>query len=69
MKALSGVLLGLVGYTAWKLSEPEPGGPADIPSRIARLKVEWFKATAQGKMAGDARRTQMEREFEAIFRK
>jgi hypothetical protein len=69
MKTSMGLVLGLIGYGAWKLSEPQPGEPSDIKGRLERLKQEWSRATEQGKLAGEARRRQMEQEFEAIFNK
>ena len=69
MKTITGIALGVVGYAAWKLSEPGPGEPADVPSRFERLKKELVHATQQGREAGALRRAQMEAEFEAIFKK
>ncbi|HEV3311232.1 MAG TPA: hypothetical protein VG815_12015 [Chloroflexota bacterium] len=69
MKTVTGVVLGLVGYAAWRLSEPEPGESAEFSARIERLKDEWRRATEQGKAAGETRRKQMEQEFDSIFKK
>jgi hypothetical protein len=68
MKTAFGLLLGIVGYGAWKISEPSAGESADIGARLARLKVEWLKATDQGRLAGQAKRLQLESEFDAIFK-
>jgi len=69
MKTITGLLVGLAGYTAWRLSDPGPGESSKLPARIERLKMEWRKATDQGRTAGEARRLQMENEFEAVFKK
>ncbi|GEM_PF-5892063 len=68
MRLIAGALLGLVGYAAWSLSEPRPGEPSDFSSRLDRLRTEWNQALSEGKIAGEARRAQMQAEFEAIFK-
>ena len=68
MKTLAGVVLGVVGYAAWRLSEPGPGESSELPARMARLKMQWRKATDEGRAAGEAKRRQMESEFEAVFK-
>ena len=67
MRTTLGLLLGLVGYGAWKLSEPGPGESPDVSARLERLKMEWRKAVDEGRIAGEAKRLQLESEFEAIF--
>jgi hypothetical protein len=67
MKLMTGLLFGVVGYSAWKLSEPGPGESGELNARLERLKIQWRKAADQGRMAGDAKRQQMEREFGAVF--
>ena len=69
MRTTFGLILGLVGYGAWKLSEPGPGESPDFQARIARLQMEWRKALDSGRDAGEAKRRQMEAELEAVFRK
>lgn len=68
MKLVTGFLLGLVGYSAWRLSEPAPGQPSNLSTRVELLKNEWERARAKGKEAGAARRTQMEREFDSLLK-
>lgn len=69
MKTVTSILLGVVGYCAWQLSEPGPGESSDLPARMERLKTHWRKAADQGRAAGEAKRRRMEDEFEATFQK
>ncbi len=68
MKFLSGLAMGLIGYAVWTLSEPAPGQSGDPSARLDRLKEEWQRARQHGKVAGEEKRQEMEREFEGIFR-
>jgi len=68
MKLLSGLIVGLVGYAAWTLSEPAPGESGDAKARLERLKTEWKRARQHGRAAGEVKRLEMEAEFEGIFR-
>lgn len=69
MKTVTGIIVGLLGYAAWTLSQPAAGEPGDLSSRVERLKAEWARATREGKVAGEARRSQLQQEFQAIFKK
>jgi hypothetical protein len=69
MKLFTGLLMGLLGYAAWTLSEPAPGESGDVHARLERLKREWEDARSQGKAAGDEKRRSMEAEFESIFQR
>lgn len=67
MRLFTGLLVGLVGYAAWALSEPGPEESGDLPARIERLRHEWAEARSQGKAAGDEKRRTMEADFASIF--
>jgi hypothetical protein len=67
MKTWNGIALGLIAYGLWKLSDPPPGEPDDLQTRLKRLSSEWTAAKEKGKIAGEARKRQMESEFEAIL--
>jgi outer membrane murein-binding lipoprotein Lpp len=69
MKLFTGLLVGLLSYAAWTLSDPAPGESGDLPARLERLKQEWEDARSQGKAAGEEKRRLMEEEFESIFQR